>query len=92
MLRASTNTERDEHRQVGGRERVEHHLGEEVGIQLGGPVGQRTIATSAAMSRIDAEQDEARVVAEGPALGAGRAARRAGSVGRVASRVSAMVA
>ena len=81
--------ERHEHRQVGGGERVEHDLGQEVGVELGRAVGEPDHRHERGDEDEDAEEDEPRVVAKRPALGR-VAAGRAGSVGRVASRVVLM--
>ena len=61
--------QRHEHRQVGRRERVEHDLGQEVRVELGRAVGQTTIATRRDEDD-NAEEDQARVVAERTPRGA----------------------
>ncbi len=62
--------QRDEHRQVGRRERVEDDLGQEVGVELGRAVGEADHRDERGEEQQDAEEDQARIVAERTALGA----------------------
>ena len=59
--------ERQQHREIGGRQRVENDLGEEVRVQLGGAIGQRDHRHEGDEQRRHAEQDEPRVIAKWPA-------------------------
>ena len=73
--------ERDEHRQVGGRERVEHDLGQEIRVELGRAVGEPDHRHERRDEDENAEENEPRVVAKRPALGRGARAGRAASGG-----------
>ena len=75
--------ERHQDREVGGRERVEHELGEEVGRERRRAVRQREQPGERADERGDAEQDQLGVVEERPAA-CGR--RRAGAAAAQARR------
>ena len=71
--------EREQHRQIGDRQRVEQDLGQEVRVEIGRPVGERDHGHQRREQDDDAEQDQARVVAERPAGSRRRtAARRRG--------------
>ncbi len=82
--------ERHEHRQVGRGECVEDDLGQEVGVELCRTVGEAHHRHQRGDEKNDAEKDEARIVAKGPPLWPCTTALRAGSVGRVASRIVLM--
>ena len=56
--------EREQHRRVGDGERVEDDLAEEVGIELGGAIGQRDHRDQADQQQDDSGEDQPRVVAE----------------------------
>ena len=78
--------ERDEHRQVGGRERVEDDLGQEVRVELGRAVGEPDHRHERRDEDEDAEENEPWVVAKRTAFGTRRRGpcrqRRAGRLAR----------
>ena len=60
--------QREQHREVGGRERVEHDLGEEVRVQLGGSIRERDHRDEGDEQDRDAEEDQPGIVAKGAAF------------------------
>ena len=79
--------EREEHRQIRDRQRVEQDLGEEVRVEIGRAVGERDHRHQRREQDDDAEEDQPRVVAERPPGGRGRAAAlRRGQRRRLESR------
>ena len=68
--------QRQHHRQVGGRQGVEHHLAEEIGAELRRLIGEDDHRGQRAEQENDAEEDQPRVVAERTALGRGQRFRR----------------
>ena len=68
--------EREEHREVGNRQRVKQDLGEEVRVEVGRTVGERDHRHQRREQDDDPEEDEPRVVAERPPGGRRPAAAR----------------